>query len=146
MFWQENTHVDIWFQQSCFVTLLKSRFGMPLSIWCIFSERLFTRTPMAACVCLVSIKFSSRVILFKQKKIEICHSAIYTGNFLVLYEESFYILNCICNFQLLRVFGCSRMFIHVSFFELFIKSWHSLTLLAHIRSRRPEVFCKKRCS
>ena len=28
---QENTHVEVWFQQKCFVTLLKAHFGMVFS-------------------------------------------------------------------------------------------------------------------
>ena len=43
---QENTHPEMWFQQSCKTTLLKSHFGMgalPYIHW-IFSEHLFLRT------------------------------------------------------------------------------------------------------
>ena len=58
MFWkyganfQENTPADVWFQQSFFVTLLKSYLGMAvvlLQISCIFSEHLFNRTSLGGC-------------------------------------------------------------------------------------------------
>ena len=40
---QENTYVEVWFEESFFVTLLKSHFSMGflLQICCIFSEHLF---------------------------------------------------------------------------------------------------------
>ena len=57
MFWkyaanlQENTYTEMWFQQSCFASLLKSHFGMSvlLLICCIFSEHLVKRIPLEGC-------------------------------------------------------------------------------------------------
>ena len=48
---QENAHATVWFQRSCYVTLLKSHFGMSvlLKICSIFSKQLFIRTPMEGC-------------------------------------------------------------------------------------------------
>ena len=48
---QENTHAEVWFQYSCFATLLKSHFGMGilLKICCIFSEHFFLRRPLSGC-------------------------------------------------------------------------------------------------
>ena len=54
---QENTHVDVRFQQSCFTTcfatLLKSNFGMGvlLQICYRFSQHLFPSTPLDSCFC-----------------------------------------------------------------------------------------------
>ena len=41
------------FNKSCFATLLKPHFGMSvlLYICCIFSERLFLKTPLGGCLC-----------------------------------------------------------------------------------------------
>ena len=41
------------FNKSCFATLLKPHFGMSvlLYICCIFSERLFLKTPLGGCFC-----------------------------------------------------------------------------------------------
>ena len=43
---QEDTHPKVWFQKSCFTTLLKSHFGMVvlLQICSIYSEHIFIRT------------------------------------------------------------------------------------------------------
>ena len=57
MFWkyaanlQENTYAEVWFQQICFATLLKSHFGMVVLLWIcsIFSEQVFLRTPPDGC-------------------------------------------------------------------------------------------------
>ena len=53
MFWkypanlQENTHVEKWFQEGCFATLLKSHLGMGVLL--IFSEHLFLGAPLGGC-------------------------------------------------------------------------------------------------
>ena len=46
---QGNTHAEVWFQQSCKATLLKSHFdiGVLLQICFIFSEHIFLRAPLS---------------------------------------------------------------------------------------------------
>ena len=42
---------EVWFQYSCKAFLMKSHFGMAVLLWicCIFSARLFRRTPLDGC-------------------------------------------------------------------------------------------------
>ena len=48
---QENTHAEVWFQQSCFATLLRSHLGIFffLQTCCIISDHLFKRTNLEGC-------------------------------------------------------------------------------------------------
>ena len=56
----EHIYDEVWFQKSCFATLLKSHFvmGVLLYIDCIFSEHLLLGTPQEGCFCKTTCAFS----------------------------------------------------------------------------------------
>ena len=67
---QENTHAKLWFQSSCFATLLKSHFGMDV-----------LRTPLNDCFCTPLIHVGFFAILWKKFNHKNCVKSVRIRSF-----------------------------------------------------------------
>ena len=116
-------HAEVWFQESCFATLLKLHFGMGvlLYIWCMFSEHLFLETSLSG-----SFWKSNVVLPENQVLIEDVNARDWKGNALknvsVALQESGKYNYTFLIFHLLKLGGFIIYKVQVMSYELWVAS------------------------